>query len=319
MDNELVSKVLVLENDPSHSQAIRQFCKEHCLVALTVDKNHLLSVMHSNIDLGAILIAENFAETSEESLVIARALHMARPELPIILRRDTAATLDDLPEAFQPVFRAAYVASDMEVLGRAIDASLFGMVYPNAMLRGIAEMTRSALESQFQGYSITVETPYIVLDRLTFGEIYSFIPLESTWCRGYMVLQTEEDPLLAVLNQQNQHSEEKIRFRAANSLIGEITNLIWGSFKNRFIGDAAADSGSTIQVPIVMNQKHGYVSFGTENPELCFRYTLTNGNPAAQVVIYQRFSFNIHWSPEKFTEIAQEVAESIDSGELEMF
>lgn len=319
MDNELVSKVLVLENDPSHSQAIRQFCKEHCLVALTVDKNHLLSVMHSNIDLGAILIAENFAETSEESLAIARALHMARPELPIILRRDTVATLDDLPEAFQPIFRAAYVASDMEVLGRAIDASLFNMVYPNAMLRGIAEMTQAALESQFQGYSITVETPYIVLDRLTFGEIYSFIPLESTWCRGYMVLQTEEDPLLAVLNQQNQHNEEKIPFRAANSLIGEITNLIWGSFKNRFIGDAAADSGSTIQVPIVMNQKHGYVSFGTENPELCFRYTLTNGNPAAKVVIYQRFSFNLHWSPEKFREIEQEVAELIDSGELEMF
>ncbi|MBK6999250.1 MAG: chemotaxis protein CheX [Rhodoferax sp.] len=318
MDNELVSKVLVLENDPSHSQAIRQFCKEHCLVALTVDKNHLLAVMRSNIDLGAILIAENFAGDPEESLAIARALHMARPELPIILRRDTVATLDDLPEAFQPIFSTAFVADDMEVLGRAIDESLFSMVYPNALLRGIAEITLPALESHFRGYSVTVDTPYIVRDRLTFGEIFSFIPLESTWCRGYMMLQTEEDPLLVVLNQKNEN-QEKTHFRTANNLIGEITNLIWGAFKNRFIGDAAADSGSTIQVPIVMNQKHGYVSFGAENPELCYRYTLTSENPALTVVIYQRFSFNLQWSPEKFKEIEQEVAESIDTGELEMF
>lgn len=318
MNDELVSKVLVLENDPSHSQAIRQFCKEHRLVALTVDKNHLLSVMHSNIDLGAILLAESFAESPEESLAIARAIHMARPELPIILRRDTVATLDDLPEAFQPIFRAAYIASDMEVLSRAIDKSLFNMVYPNAMLRGITEITLAALESQFPGYAITVDTPYTVMDRLTFGEIFSFIPLDSTWCRGYMVLQTEEDPLLAVLDQKSS-GQEKIRFRAANSQIGEILNLVWGSFKNRFIGDAAANSSSTIQVPVVVNQKHGYVSFGTENPELCYRYTITSEDSARTVVIYQRFSFNLQWEPENFKEIEQEVAELIDSGELEMF
>ncbi len=60
-------------------------------------------------------------------------------------------------------------------------------------------------------------------------------------------------------------------FRAVNSLLGEVTNLIWGSFKNRYIGDASTSAVGTIQVPLVVNQQHRYISFGTDNPQLCFR------------------------------------------------
>ena len=63
------------------------------------------------------------------------------------------------------------------------------------------------------------ETPYIVRDRIIFGEVFSLIPLESSWCRGYMMLQTEEQAdsgffeLLPAI-------AGKLDFRTANSFLG---------------------------------------------------------------------------------------------------
>jgi hypothetical protein len=318
MSQDIVSKVLVLENDPEALQIIKRFCEESGLVGLTADKRHLNKVLGAAIDLGAILFAEDFAGTTEESTQLARTIHALRPELPIILRRETEATLSDLGPDVQGIFSAAYISSDMAGLRKVTDEFLFNMSYPNAFLRGISEITQSVLKSQLKAQDLLVDTPYVVRDRLMFGEIYSLIPLESVWCRGYMVLQTEEAPLLATLGSYGD-AENEAGFRQANSLLGEVTNLIWGSFKNRFIGDAASVSGSTIQVPIVVNQKRGHMSFGTENPELCFRYRFKVDRFEDPVVVYQRLAFNLHWAPEGFKEIEQEVGDLVDSGELEMF
>ena len=57
--------------------------------------------------------------------------------------------------------------------------------------------------------------------------------------------------------------------------MAEITNLIWGAFKNRYIGDGDRLARSA-QVPLIVNHKHKYISFGTSNPQLCFRFTLTD-------------------------------------------
>ncbi len=318
MTDMLVSKVLVLDDSQEHSQAIKEFCDASNLVALKVRKNRLMSVLQSNIDLGAILYSENYGGSAEENAQIALKIHTIRPELPIILRRESWATLDDVPGTLRRLFCAAYVASDMAGLRRVIDEYIFSLVYPNALVRGISEITETVLAGQFKTLTISWNTPYIVRDRVIFGEVFSLIPLESTWCRGYMMLQTEEEPLLDLLDRYRP-SDESANFRSVNSLLGEITNLIWGAFKNRYIGDAAACSGSQIQVPLVVNHKHKYISFGTENPQLCFLYTLVDENSGHKVRIYQRFIFNLNWSPEDFKEIAHDVEELVDSGELELF
>lgn len=318
MTEKLVSKVLVLDDSQEHAQAIKEFCDENNLVALKVRKQGLMAVLQSNIDLGAILYSESYGDTSRESAEIAMNIHAVRPELPIIIRRVQQATLDDLPEKLRRVFCTAYVASDMEGLRHAIDEYIFCLVYPNALVRGISEITEAALKSQFRELKISWNTPYIVRDRIIFGEVFSLIPLEGAWCRGYMMLQTEEEPLLELLDRYKP-SNPGANFRAVNSLLGEITNLIWGSFKNRFIGDASMPSGAQIQVPLVVNHKHKYISFGTENPQLCFLYTLTDENSGKKVNLYQRLIFNLNWSPEDFQEISQDVENLVDSGELELF
>ncbi len=128
----------------------------------------------------------------------------------------------------------------------------------------------------------------------------------------------EEQPILDTLDAYSPR-EGGASFRAVNNLLGEVTNLIWGAFKNRYVGDAKSASSSQIQVPLIINHKHRYISFGTENPQLCFLYTLTDENTGNTIRLYQRFIFNLSWSPEDFKEIVNDSNELVESGELELF
>lgn len=318
MTEKLISKVLVLDNSPAHAVTIKDFCDAHNLVGLKVQKNRLMSVLRSNIDLGAILYSGSYGGSPEENAEIATRIHTLRPELPIILRREDVATLDDIPEIRRRIFCAAYTTADMSGLSSIIEEYIFSQVYPNELVRGISEITEDVLSSQFKQLTTTWTTPYIVRDRVIFGEVFSLIPLESSWCRGYMMLQTEEQPILDIVDAELS-PDGSANFRLVNSLLGEITNLIWGAFKNRYIGDAAAASASRTQVPLIVNHKHKYISFGSENPQLCFFYTLTDEGSGKSIKIYQRFVFNLCWTPEEFKEIAHDASELVESGELELF
>ena len=321
MTEKLVSKVLVLENEPRHLETIRSFCDENNLVGLKVRKNRLMSVLRSNIDLGAILLAENYGSSREASDILALQIHTMRPELPIILRRDVAegaqASLEDVGAAMRNVCCAAYTIHDMSTLARLIDEYIFSVDYPNALVRGVSEITEAVFATQFKGLTSCWTTPHIVRDRIIFGEVFSLIPLESAWCRGYMMLQAEEDGILAVMGSSG--TIASLGFRDVNSLLGEITNLIWGAFKNRYVGDASATAGCHVQVPLIVNHKHKYISFGTETPQLCFSYTLTDEASGKTVRLLQRFIFNLNWTPEEFREIVKDPGELVAAGELEFF
>lgn len=317
MNSELVSKVLVLDNSPAHAEAIKAFCDDNRLVGLKVGKDRLLSVLRSNIDLGAILYSEDYGDSVAESTEIARRIRSVRPELPIMLRRDTLTTDAGGSEVLQRLCCTSYTTDDLAGLSRAIDEYIFSLVYPNALVRGISELTLGTLDSQFSYLTASVATPYIVRDRVIFGEVFSLIPIEGSWCRGYMTLQTEEQPILDILD-MHQPRHGGADFRTVNSMLGELTNLIWGAFKTRFLADDERSS-SPIQVPLIVNHRHRFISFGTENPQLCFLYTLADQTSGRAFKLYQRFVFNLSWSPEQFREIAQVPGETADAGELEIF
>jgi hypothetical protein len=133
-----------------------------------------------------------------------------------------------------------------------------------------------------------------------------------------MMLQTEEDPFVELLGTHTRPGTV-VNFRDVNDLLSEITNLIWGAFKNRYIGDLAGAGATSVQVPLLINHKHKYISFGTENPQLCFRFTLSDPASGRAATVYARFVFNLSWSPDAFREIPHDVAGLVDSGELELF
>jgi hypothetical protein len=179
--NKPVSKVLVLDDCPVHKEALKRFCDENNLVGVKVGKNRLQSVLRSNIDLGAVLFAEGYGGSTEASAEIAIRINAVRPELPIIMRRETDPSVEGLPESLRRVVCAAYVAHDMAPLRKVIDEYIFSLDYPNALVRGIADMTQAILGDVFKDLTITCDTPYIVRDRIIFGEVFSLIPLESAW------------------------------------------------------------------------------------------------------------------------------------------
>jgi hypothetical protein len=233
-----------------------------------------------------------------------------------------AGSLDDLPDRDRLLYSAAYTIDTISKLQAVIEEFIFSRSYPNALVRGITEIAIPALESQFKSMQVEVEAPYLVRDRLIFGEIFTLIPLESSWCRGYMMLQTEEEALMHHVKAGRTfiNPEESYDFRILNGLLGELTNLIWGAIKNRYLS-SVREGIYLSQVPIIINNLHRYISFGSDNPQLCFKYTVSDPNDPTfrPLVLQQKFVFNLNWSPEEFSENLTSVDELVSSGELEFF
>jgi hypothetical protein len=313
----LAAKVLLLEHDPRHYQVLWDCTLSLGLVALPRSATDALATLAQHKDLGGVLLAEDLPCESGDALTLACAIHRQRPELPIFLRRSGTTPLADNVAA-----AVAHAWTDLDTLREAVEKSLFRLRYPAELVDGIVALTNGALRSMFPHAKVDNEAPYVVHDRIIFGQVSTLIPLESTWCRGYMMLQTEESALRQGMLQGFSYEGVggDLNFRELNHLLGETTNLIWGAFKNRYIPPEAFATQQT-QVPIVINHEQKYISFGSLDPQLCIRYQLSDprrpGLPP--LVIVQRLIFNLLWSPERFTEISRPGEAPAATGELELF
>ena len=324
MKNELsrvVSKVLVLDGDAASHDALRDFCRDNDLVAHTVPADRLDALLRAKVDLGAVLLWEGWGGSRGAALAVAREIHRLRPELPLFLRCADAACGDALDEADRRLFRACFSTARLDLLREAIGAALFTRVYPGALVRGITELTRAAIEGQFRHLAVSHEAPCLVRDRVIYGELFSLIPLESAWCRGYMMLQAAEAQVLDFVRRDSfGFPTDAADFREINNLLGETTNLVWGAFKNRFI-QQAPDSSRLTQVPIIVNHLHRYISFGSEDPLLCVKYRLADRRDPQRggIDLYQWFAFSLAWTPDKFEECLPSAQSLCAAGELELF
>ncbi|EEA02534.1 conserved hypothetical protein [Burkholderia sp. H160] len=320
-----VSKVLVLDDCPAHAQLLKLFFDEHNLIALKVrDSSRLSTVLATNIDLGGVLLADDYGGSVEQAATVAARINTLRPELPVILRSSGNTTADPLPRALTSAACASFDTADMTALRAAVERCIFSLDFPNALVRGIAEITEARLAALFDGVTVQRDTPSVVRDRIIFGEVFSLIPLEGTWCRGYMLMQAEEEPLLGMIERdraarQLGNDEAQAGFRDLNNVFGELTNLIWGAFKDRFLVQRNAREANQVQVPLLVNHKHRYISFGSDNPQLRFQYRLCDEVSGQSVSIDQRFVFNLSWSPEDFSENTVDVDDLVESGELDLF
>jgi len=318
-DGHVVSKVLVLDNDNHHDE-IKAFCAACDLVAIKPHASEVmsvLSILKSNVDLGGIILYEGY---TDDSLALAREIHVCRPELPIFFRRDSTDSLSDLERRDATMFRCAFTPQNLEPLRATLETSIFSRIYPNELVRGITQMTLASLGTLFQNCEISVETPYLVKDRIIIGSVYSLITIESHWCRGYMMLQAPSKKLLNIIRRDAGDEGKDLSFRELNNVLGETTNMIWGSFKNRYVRDGDVRNAlMQSQVPIIINHDERYISFGSDDPQLCLKYTLQERNSRRKPVeVFQRFIFNLNWSPEDFSENAS-LESLFDLGELEMF
>ncbi|MBQ1763548.1 MAG: chemotaxis protein CheX [Aquincola sp.] len=314
----LAAKVLLLEHDPVHYASLLEFCENLGLITVPRAAADALDALKQHKDLGGVLLAEDLHEDGSDSLPLAIALHRQRPELPIFLRRTSSRPLTD-DEA--RAVTHPWPSGDMAALRELIDHSLFGLRYPTTLVGGVVELSCNAIRSMFPNAEVVAEPPYVVHDRIIYGQVSTLIALESTWCRGYMMLQTEEGALRQGMAQGMGYEGVggDLGFRELNNLLGETTNLVWGAFKNRYIPPEAFANQQT-QVPIVINHEQKYISFGSQDPQLCIRYLLTDPRRPRQppVTIVQRFIFNLLFVPEAFVEFSAGNSTAA-TGELEFF
>jgi hypothetical protein len=315
----LEAKVLLLEHDPEQYQVLTDFCQSVGLMALPRSASDALATLAQHKDLGGVLLAEDLPCDDSDALQLARAIHKLRPELPIFLRRSSER---ELSSAEQAAVRHHWVKGDLTHLRSMVDHTIFSLSYPRSLVQGIADLTCVSLMAMFPNAKVVAESPYVVHDRIIHGEVSTLIPIESTWCRGYMMLQTEENALRQGLIQGFSYEGVggDLNFRELNNMLGETTNLIWGAFKNRYIPPQALSKQQT-QVPIVINHAHKYISFGSEDSQLCVRYQLSDparpGMPP--LVIVQRVIFNLHWSAEEFADFEAHAVKAGPTGELDLF
>ena len=325
VENEsIVSHVLVYDVSAYALDKIKDFCDKNSLIGLRTQSDSMNDVLESNVHLGAVFLCEDLDETGKSGIEIAVEIHQRRPELPIFIRRTEVKDLHDLPKELQTIFAGAYHNDTFDTLKKLIDRYLFSLHYPEELVSGIKEMSLEVLHSSFKDMEVFCDTPYIVKDKIIYGELFSLMPIEASWCRGYMMLQTEERSMMdAIRAEKTQLSPIDPDFREVNTMLSEISNMAWGGFKSRFASgeeENQEDLSHRIQVPIIINHSHKYISFGSDEPQLCYRYTLVDPDGRlAPVSLYQKFVFSLSWSPEKFKVNQQQVDDLVDNGALELF
>jgi hypothetical protein len=326
-EKRLVSKVLIFEDNANAQGKIKAFCSEHGLIGLKQSNSSSMQMLEANIDLGAVLISEHSADPAagiENGFELARRIHQLRRELPIFMRREGRADLDDL-EPIQTIgIAGAYDIERPDSLKLLLDQYLANTEYPISLIRRMEEVTLASLTSLFRDVEVSCELPYLVKDKLTYGDILSLLPVESPWFCGYMMVQSEELPMVEMIKDgRTAIASHDVDFRDVMGMLSEITNLAWGGLRTRLLSlhPPVVSETSRISVPITVNHYKEYISFGTDRSQLCFKYTLRDRHgKLAPVTLYQKFIFNIRWAPEEYLEADEnKVEDLVESGCLELF
>ena len=332
-DTQIVSKVLVHESNDDALSVLKEVCTTHKLVGLKVStgnntigikdaSNEIDDVLKSNVDLGAIFLTETPDANGFSGIDLCLKIHHTRPELPIFLRREALSDASDLDADVQEAITGVYTLSDTTQLDDLISSYVCSMYYPIELAQGIQDISFDAFANVIKDTNIECEQPYLVKDQIIYGELFSLIPLESDWCRGYMMLQTTESEVMELIRSgRTDIDTTRPDSRDTNSVLNELTNMIWGGIKSRYFhsGEEPGETHRT-QVPIIVNHLQKHISFGSTEPQLCFKYTLNDPEKKyPSVTLYQRLVFNLSWSPEKFAESDKAVDDFVDGGELELF
>jgi hypothetical protein len=326
---KIVSKVLIHEFETIALTVLKDVCIENNLVGLKVTtgrnsvglveaSNDIHEILESNVELGAIFLTEAEDENGVTGIDLCLGIHQDRPELPIFLRR----TKDhELPKEVQTAITGYYSTNNIHKLNELINEYICNMYYPVELAQGFQDISIKVLGDLRPGSVVRCDYPYLVKDQIIYGELFSLIPLESDWCRGYMMLQTTENEMFNLVRSERTYIRSASPNRAdINSILNEATNMIWGSVKSRYFMNVDDQADHRTHVPIIVNHQQKHISFGSTEPQLCFKYTIHDPEHNFQdLTVHQRLIFNLSWSPEKFAESDKIIEELVDGGDLEFF
>jgi len=318
--NQVESKVLVYEVDPSQMDSLRVFFNGHDIIGLRAESSEgLLRILRENIDLGAIFLCEEPDYKGVTGLDLASQLHSIRAELPIFIRRDKKNDEAPMSPEMKRICTADYKTGDFVSLGELVNRHIFSRYYPNQVTQVIEESTIESLQEIIGGSRITCSSPYLIRDRVLYGQVASLMRLDSYWCRGYMILQAEEPDIYKLIaGSKTPLCAKDAGVDGINAILSELTNATWGKLKGRIL-----DSGSKevveykADIPVVISHSRSYLGLGCNEPLLAFKYEVDiPGDQFEVMTFYQAFAFHLLWKPERIEEKEATLKEFVDSGEL---
>ena len=320
MADPIESRVLIFDHNHAHRTALRDlFLKHHLQGIVAESESRLYEILNANIELGAIFISQTDESSRTKNYSLLRGLHFQRAELPIFFRLDSQKDVDELPDDLRALCAFVYSKEQMGHLDNAISKHIFSPFYPLSLIQHFQKISSEAITGLITKVDVDISVPYLVHDKIIYGQICSLIRLESDWCNGYMMLQApEQDLISSVTSGRTPLQPASINFRSAHDVLGELTNLIWGQIKANIL-DAhdQGKQGLVAELPLILNENRKYITFGNTDPTLCLEYTLREkGTDNKLLEIHQKFLFTMTWRPRSYLESPADVENLLQQGDL---
>ncbi len=311
---KIKSKVLTFDTDISILPRLRKIFDANNLTGMRSigDPGIVDIILDKNIHLGAI-----FTNNSGDWEALCLKLKQIRPELPLFLRVENPD--DPVPEEINEIIDGHFHISEEGKITNFLRNHIFIRDYPLEMISRIREFSMNALVSMIPGVDIVSSAPLVIRDKIIYGEITTLIPVNTNWCRGYMMVQSDMENLHTLLNRTGSPAFRGEIDQVVPPLMGELTNLMWGGFKTVFLKEGfLEEKGADIQVPIIVNHNKHNISFGGDTPQLCFEYRLKDPiGLKSQTKIVQKFIFNLNWNPDLVAEYDFQTL--IEEGDIQLF
>lgn len=315
-DTQIKSKVLTFDTDISVLPKLRTIFDENNLMGMRSvgDPTIVNVILEKNIHMGAL-----FVNNKGSWLDLSRQLKILRPELPLFLRVEEKKDEKTISREDALLFDGIFHISETEKITEYLKTHIFIRDYPVEMIRHIHDFSINAFKSMIPESPVHCPAPLVVRDNIIYGEITSLIPINTNWCRGYMMLQSNLKELHTLLKRTKNPSFNGTMDEVVPPVISELTNLMWGGFKTVFLKEGfLEETGPDIQVPILVNHKQKNISFGGDIPQLCFEYLLKDPlGLNGQTRIVQKFIFNLNWNPDLVKEY--DFRTLVEQGSIELF
>ncbi len=315
-ETRIRSKVLTFDTDITVLPKLKQIFDANNLTGMRSigDPSIVNIILEKNIHLGAL-----FVNDQGDWLNLSRKLKELRPELPLFLRVENIEDREKIDADNPHLFDGIFHISEKGLINDYLKTHIFIRDYPLEMISHIHQFSINALNYMIPDVDIHTPAPLVIRDKIIYGEITSLIPVNTNWCRGYMMLQTDMNELHGLLKTLNNPSFTGTLDEVVPPVIGELTNLMWGGFKTVFLKEGFLDeTGPDIQVPIIVNHIQKNISFGGNIPQLCFEYVLSDRyGMERQTKLVQKFIFNLNWNPDLVKEYDFQVL--VEQGDIELF
>ncbi len=315
----LISKILVDANADNLPIFLRDYFRKKNLQGVTAKDNRLIELLDVSTDLGGVFMSLNTHSSDLSGISLVKKIHSEHPELPIFLYLDDEKNKDvDLVQSLLDLKCTLFTDNDTDSLDRAIEENIFCTFYPVPMIKEFQAISNKSFLSINDDLDVSMETPFIVKSRVIYGELFSLMAIESDWYNGFMMIQSTYEELGRVLSKRKEKNCEL----ACNDLLNELTNLIYGGMKSSFSNNASGniDGARKIQIPTIINHQKKYISFGGNQPQLCFKFLIKSKSGVFEPFsIYHKLVFNVSWEPRHFDEASFSADDLVDSGELELF